>query len=109
MDTAIEESARVSRRTFAARFVGAFWTFATLTIISQRTAHANHTPPPPGCYGYGVCHSCPSGSVQPSLGCPGGTGCWHWTDPVGCRTYRCCDYLEDGDPCLCRTVVCNCC
>jgi hypothetical protein len=99
-----------SRRDVLGRFGAALFGASAATLIKSRVASATHVPPPTGCYGYGVCHCCPScGAVQPQLGCPTGTGCWAYTDPGQCRTYRCCDYLYNGTPCLCRTVMCNCC
>lgn len=99
-----------TRRDVIGKLTAALFTFSAATMLRSRSASATHNPPPSGCYGYGVCHCCNScGSVRADLGCPTGTGCWYWTDTVSCRTYKCCDYMYAGSPCLCRTLVCYCC
>lgn len=99
-----------TRRDVIGRVSAAMFTVAAATLVKARIAGATHNPPPTGCFGYNVCHCCPScGTPNASLGCPSGTGCWYYTDSGSCRTYKCCDYTYNGSSCLCRTLVCYCC
>jgi hypothetical protein len=107
LDVENRVQAGTDRRSILSRAGVGLMAFTTTMLITQRAARADHLPPPDGCYGYNRCHCCSTtcGPVRPELGCPTGTGCWTYVDESACRTYRCCDYLENGRPCLCRTVA----
>ena len=63
---------------------------------------------PPGCYGAITCRRC---SGAKCLGCArrarntcGGRHCWRTR--IGCRVYRCCDWVTRGGRlCICRGFV----
>jgi hypothetical protein len=63
---------------------------------------------PPGCYGANTCRRC---SGAKCLGCArrarntcGGRHCWRTR--IGCRVYRCCDWVTRGGRlCICRGFV----
>lgn len=104
------ETSTATRRDVIGKMGAALFTFSATTLLRSRSASANHVGPPAGCYGYPSCHCCNScGPVRADLGCPTGTGCWYGVDTISCRTYKCCDYMYNGAPCLCRTLVCYCC
>lgn len=100
-----------SRRGFVGKLGTAMFGALAAGLLKSHAALATHNPPPSGCYGYGICHCCSTGcgSVRADLGCPTGTGCWYWADSANCKVWRCCDYMYGGQPCLCRTLWCNCC
>lgn len=106
------EVGQLRRRDFGARIASAAIAAVGTRLIRSNKAHATHVPPPAGCYGFNVCHCCGSGtcgSVRADFGCPSGTGCWYYYQESPCRTYKCCDYLYGGEPCLCRLFVSNSC
>lgn len=100
-----------SRRGFIGKVGTMLFASAVGSLVKSRAAYATHTGWPSPCYGYGACHCCPNcGDPVPSLGCETGTGCWYMLQDIPiCKVWKCCDYLDDGVPCICRTLWCNCC
>lgn len=91
---------------------------ATLTAFATRlwfsdAAAAYHTGPQYPCYGFPACHSCccygadcPGCTRYYNGGCPSGSYCWNqcW----GGDLYACCDYIQYGSPCVCRSFQGQC-
>jgi hypothetical protein len=77
---------------------------AALDVLTSKQALA--CSPPGQCYGYPSCACIGLGcSPNPTGGC-----CWVYTDPVLCRTYKCCDITWAGScHCICLYLVCRCC
>jgi len=65
---------------------------------------------PPGCRGGFTCYTCRGAycrrCLRPAYGhCPSGYQCWRTR--IGCRVYRCCDWISraTGTLCICRGFV----
>lgn len=106
----IVERAALLGRNRALRMIGAAGLAVVGVITRPGPAHASHGGSHPGspypCYGYPACPSCyngvPTGSYQNLVGyCPSANRqCWYTCGTNG-RLYRCCDFIVNGQPCIC--------
>lgn len=83
---------------------------SVVRLLLPQSVQASHASPPYPCYGYHPCSNCNGTQCSPNCenpggdaGCDSGGQCWWTCMPNG--LYRCCDWEQFGEYCICSSYA----